>query len=165
MPEPRAILFPSSQGVPNNPSLPVLVYKGALPANATAMEAHIHANGWECRWRNGIFDYHHFHSTAHETLAIAQGTVRVLLGCEDGTEFDLAPGDVVVLPAGTGHKRLKASPDLLVIGAYPPGQDYEIERSDPAKLGQALAKIDQVPLPGSDPVRGSAGALTRLWKD
>ncbi|MCJ8142432.1 cupin [Ancylobacter sp. A5.8] len=163
MPEPRCRLFPSSGGVPNNPSLPVLIYSRVLRADPTDIETHIGANGWDCRWRNGIFDYHHFHSTAHETLAIARGSARVLLGGEDGEVFDLAAGDVLVLPAGTGHKRLAASRDLLVIGAYPPGQDYEIERPDESRLHAALQTIAGVALPAADPVGGAAGALTRLW--
>lgn len=163
MPEPLTRLFPSSGGVPNNPSLPVLIYRGVLRAEPSDIEARIGANGWECRWRNGIFDYHHFHSTAHETLVIARGSARVLLGGEAGEVFDLAAGDVLVLPAGTGHKRLAASDTLLVIGAYPPGQDYEIETPDAARLDRALETIADVGLPEADPVGGAAGALTRLW--
>ncbi|MCK0209253.1 cupin domain-containing protein [Starkeya koreensis] len=164
MPEPQTRLFPPSHGVPNNPSLPVLIYKGALPADAGAMEAHIGANGWDCRWRDGIFDFHHFHSTAHEALAIARGHARVRLGGEDGAEVALHAGDVLVLPAGTGHMCLEASDDFLVVGAYPPGQDYEIEKPDEALTDRRLATIARVPLPSADPVGGRSGALVRLWK-
>lgn len=164
MPEPETRLFPPSRGVPNNPCLPVLIYKAALPADPKAMEEHIGANGWECRWRNGVYDFHHFHSTAHEALGIARGTARVRLGGEDGAEFALGPGDVLVLPAGTGHKKITASADFLVVGAYPPGQDYEIEKPDATGLNGALARIAGVKLPASDPVAGTQGALTRLWK-
>lgn len=162
---PRTRLFAPSGGVPNNPSLPVLIYARALPASPADIEAHLGANGWECRWRDGIFDYHHFHTTAHETLALARGWARVLLGGEDGEAFDLAAGDVLVLPAGTGHKRLTASRDLLVIGAYPPRQDYEIEKPDESRLKTALETIAGVALPNADPVGGAAGALPRLWMD
>ncbi|ADH89650.1 conserved hypothetical protein [Ancylobacter novellus DSM 506] len=164
MPEPEARLFPPSRGVPNNPSLPVLIYKAALPADPKAMEEHIGANGWECRWRNGIYDFHHFHSTAHEALGIARGTARVRLGGEEGAEFALGPGDVLVLPAGPGHKKIAGSADFLVVGAYPPGQDYEIEKPNSATLNLSLQAIAKVPLPESDPVGGTQGALTRLWK-
>ncbi|WP_371346843.1 cupin [Ancylobacter sp. IITR112] len=164
MPLPEAHLFPPSGGVPNNPTLPVLIYRAALPADAERIEAHINATGWECRWRDGVFDFHHFHSTAHETLALARGSARLLIGGEGGAELELAAGDVLVLPAGTGHKRIAASPDLVIVGAYPPGQDYDIERPDAAGLHRALDAVTQVPLPPGDPVGGPQGALTRLWK-
>ena len=69
-----------------------------------------------------------------------------------------------MLPAGTGHKRMSASPDLVIVGAYPPGQDYAIEKPDAASLGRAREAIARVPLPARDPVEGARGALTRLWK-
>lgn len=165
MPEPETRTFVASGGVPNNPRLPVLIYRAALPADATSIETHVGANGWECRWRDGIFDFHHFHSTAHETLAVARGTATVLIGGEDGEEVNLGPGDVLILPAGTGHKRITASRDFLVVGAYPPGQDYEIEKPSAAGLNEAANRIRRVPLPTSDPVAGTRGALTRLWTD
>ena len=164
MPRPQTHRFPPSRGVPNNPDLPVLIYSAALPADAGAIERHIDANGWECRWRDGVFDFHHFHSTAHETLAIARGSARLQLGGADGEVFEVAPGDVLVLPAWTGHKRLEASANFLVIGAYPPGQDYEIEMPTAGSLGPALEAIANVPVPDSDPVSGKQGELMRLWR-
>ena len=161
--EPQTHIFAPSAGVPNHPDFPVLIYRAALPADAAAIEEQVGANGWECRWRNGVFDYHHFHTTAHEALMVARGRARVQLGGPDGAAFEIAAGDALVLPAGTGHKRLAASADFLVIGAYPPGQDYEIERPDEARLAAALANIAAVPCPASDPVTGASGALTRLW--
>lgn len=164
MSEPESLTLAASGGVPNNPRLPVLIYRAVLPADPAAVETHIDANGWECRWRDGIFDFHHFHSTAHETLAVARGTATVRIGGEDGEEINLGPGDVLILPAGTGHKRITASRDFLVVGAYPPGQDYEIEKPS-AGLEEAAKRISRVPLPASDPVTGTRGALTRLWTD
>jgi uncharacterized protein YjlB len=165
MPEPEILKFTSSGGIPNNPDLPVLLYRAVLLADPGTFEALINKNGWECRWRNGIFDYHHFHSTAHETLAVARGNATVLLGGEDGREVDLSPGDIVILPAGTGHKRIRSSPDLLIVGAYPPGQEYEIEKPKAGGFNEAVTRIKAVPLPTSDPVTGPDGALTRLWTD
>jgi uncharacterized protein YjlB len=163
MPEPDILRFEPSGSVPNNPDLPILLYRAVLSAEASTFEALIERNGWECRWRNGIFDFHHFHSTAHETLAVVRGNATVLLGGEGGEEIDLAPGDIVILPAGTDHKRIFSSPDLLIVGAYPPGQVYEIEKPNSAGLDEAIARVKAVPLPESDPVTGRDGALTRLW--
>jgi uncharacterized protein YjlB len=88
----------------------------------------------------------------------------VLLGGPDGQEVRLVGGDVVVLPAGTGHKRQSASPGLLVIGAYPRGQEeYDLRRGDPAELEAVIRNIAEVPLPQKDPVGGQTGPVIEAW--
>ncbi|MFK8250699.1 cupin domain-containing protein [Ancylobacter terrae] len=161
--EPHTLRFAPSGGVPNHPAFPVLIYRAAFPAEAGNIERRVNANGWECRWRDGIFDYHHFHSTAHEALMVAKGYARVQLGGPDGVVLAIAAGDAVVLPAGTGHRRLSASEDFLVVGAYPPGQDYAIERPDLQRLTAAFSTIARVETPAGDPVTGYSGALPQLW--
>jgi uncharacterized protein YjlB len=169
MSEPQAILLPQSGAIPNNPRLPVLIYAKCFDASgdgATVVEALFHKNGWPPQWRNGIYEFHHCHSTAHETLGIARGRVSVILGGPKGREFELSAGDVVVLPAGTGHKRIASSNDLLVVGAYPPGQEnYDLIREEPEKLKAAISRIAKVPLPVSDPLHGRDGSLNRLWTE
>ncbi len=152
---PDRFLLPSHGWVPNNPHHPVLHYHGVAedaPDRAAAMEALFRRNHWPAQWRNGIYPFHHFHSTAHEVLGIAAGHARVKLGGEGGREVDLNAGDVVILPAGTGHCRLSASPDFLVVGGYPEGQDWDTCRSGltPAQLKQMLA----LDYPRSNPVNG-----------
>ncbi len=166
--KPLTIFFADDGKMPNNPLLPVIIYPRAVPLNdgnaADAIESLFLNNGWLPHWRDGIYDFHHYHSTAHETLGIASGAVRVRLGGEQGKDFDLGAGDVAILPAGTGHKRLSASKDLLVIGAYPPGQRWDILHGHPAERPAALEKIAGVPLPESDPVLGQTGLLIDLWR-
>lgn len=161
--EPQTLRFQPSQGVPNHPAFPVLLYRAAFAVGVDTIERRVNANGWECRWRDGIFDYHHFHTTAHEALVIAKGHARLQLGGPDGVVLEIAAGDALVLPAGTGHRRLAASADFLVVGAYPPRQDYAIERPDSQRLSAAFSAIARVATPASDPVTGPSGALARLW--
>ena len=154
-----------SGAMPNHPDFPVLVYRGAVPgsgeAAAAAIEALFERNGWPPAWRNGIYAFHHYHTLGHEALGCARGTARVLLGGPGGREVEIGASDVLVLPAGTGHCRIAASPDFLVIGAYPPGQRADICREAPTP--DMLARIRALPAPATDPT-GSTEGLTRLWR-
>jgi uncharacterized protein YjlB len=120
-------------------------------------------NGWLGAWVDGIFPFHHFHSIAHEVLGIVAGTAAVVLGGPGGRRVEVAPGDVLVLPAGTGHCNAGSSADLLVVGAYPNGMRYDLRRGDPAERDEVLANIAAVPLPDTDPVHGAGGPLAEIW--
>ena len=155
--------FEDDGGIPNS-VLPVLIYHGVERAHGAAdCEALFAGNGWLGAWRDGIFSFHHFHSTTHEVLGIVAGSATVALGGPGGERLSVGRGDVLVLPAGTGHRNSGASSDLLVIGAYPDGMAWDIRRGDPREHDEALANIRAVPLPGADPVAGVDGALVGLW--
>jgi uncharacterized protein YjlB len=162
---PAAHRFDDDGSIPNS-RLPVLVYSGAVGAGegAAAHETLFASHGWLGAWRDGIFPFHHFHSTAHEVLGIAAGSAEVMLGGPEGRRFTLRSGDVVVLPAGTGHCNLGSSADLLVVGAYPDGMDWDLRRGDPAEHDEVVANISRVPLPEQDPVEGEDGALVESWR-
>jgi uncharacterized protein YjlB len=165
--KPHSFIFADDGLVPNNP-MPFLVYKEAIDVAGGHPEKTIEglfgANGWGDMWRNGVYDYLHYHATVHEALGVARGHARVRFGGDRGKEFEISAGDVVVLPAGTGHQCLSATRDFCVIGAYPPGPKMQITRPTPENHRQALKTIPEVPLPNTDPVMGEAGPLTRLWK-
>ena len=168
--EPQMLMFSDDGSVPNNARLPFLIYRGVIdligkPDPAAAIENVFHDNGWGDTWRNGIFPYVHYHSMIHEGLGVARGRARVRFGGNKGKEFEIAQGDVAVLPAGTGHQCLWASPDLMVIGAYPKQGRYDLCRGSKHEYNKALETIPQVPLPDSDPVFGNDGPLLRLWRD
>jgi len=153
--------------VPNNPTLPLVLYRGALGEEgdlAARCEAMFDANGWPGAWRNGIYAHHHYHSTAHEVLGIARGSARVRLGGESGATVELRTGDVVVIPAGVAHKRESATSDLLVIGSYPTGQRPDICQAEAGAHDRSAANVARVPLPASDPVTGDAGPLLDCWR-
>jgi uncharacterized protein YjlB len=165
--KPHSFIFADDGIVPNNP-MPFLVYKDAVDvANGhpeKTIEGLFGANGWGDMWRNGVYDYLHYHATVHEALGVARGHARVRFGGDSGKEFEMSAGDVVVLPAGTGHQCLSASGDFCVIGAYPPGPKMQITRPTPENHRKALKTIPQVPLPKTDPVMGEDGPLVRWWK-
>jgi uncharacterized protein YjlB len=157
--------FGQSQGIPNS-RLPVVVQHGIQEIDGApdACERLFAGNGWGGSWRDGIFPFHHFHSNAHEVLGIVSGAVTARLGGPDGQSVRLVAGDVAILPAGTGHKREDATGDLLVIGAYPLGQEnYDIRRGEPDELLESIRNIESVALPGAGPVEGSNGALVEAW--
>jgi len=161
--------FADDGSVPNNPKLPLVVYRNAVnligsPDPEDIVESVFRKNGWGGLWRNGIFPYVHYHSMIHEGLGIARGRARVRFGGNKGAEIELSIGDVCVLPAGTGHQCLWASPDLVVIGAYPRSGKYDLCRGSKAEHAKALQTIPAVPLPDADPAYGAQGPLLRLWR-
>jgi uncharacterized protein YjlB len=153
--------------IPNNARLPLLVYLAAvqLPDDdpPSGFEQLFRANGWGASWRNGVYPFHHYHSEAHEVLGVASGSVTVLFGGENGVTLAANPGDVVVIPAGVGHKRVAMNGDLCVVGAYPHGQAPDMRRESPDERPYALAAIPRVALPAADPVPGPDGPLIELW--
>jgi uncharacterized protein YjlB len=165
---PQVLMLGADEEVPNNPYLPVLHYHGVLDAGAgdlaASFEALFDAHRWPAAWRNGIFGHHHFHSTAHEALGIYAGTVTVRLGGAGGRDVVLRPGDVVVLPAGTAHRRIACRGRLGVVGAYPAGQRPDQCVPDAARLAQRTRAVGAVALPAEDPVYGPRGPLVERWR-
>jgi uncharacterized protein YjlB len=163
-----AHLFADDGAIPNNPTLPFLVYPGVLRLAgddpAVVAETVFAANGWGGLWRNRIFQFPHYHSVAHEVLAICGGQATVRFGGERGLILTVSPGDVVVIPAGVGHQNLGASLDLLVVGGYPPGQAPDLCYGRPQERPQVLQNITHTPLPSTDPVYGESGPLLEQWR-
>jgi uncharacterized protein YjlB len=165
--EPIAVVFEDDGLVPNNP-MPFLVYKGAVAFDGghpeRTIEALFRANGWGDMWRNGVYNFLHYHATVHEVLGVARGHAHVRFGGDKGKELEISAGDVAILPAGTGHQCISASQDFSVVGAYPPGPPMDLQRATPENHAKALTTIPEVKLPKTDPVMGADGPLVRLWK-
>ncbi|MFY4773658.1 cupin domain-containing protein [Metabacillus sp. RGM 3146] len=160
----KTIYLKSGAGIPNNPELPVILYQGVWKEDPLESEANFNRNKWLNSWVNGVFDFHHYHSNTHEVLAVQRGKALLMLGGEEGQEAEVSAGDVLLLPAGTGHKRLDASYDFQVAGAYPNGMSADLKKSLENDLQLEIEKINNVPLPETDPVYGESGPLFEFWK-
>jgi uncharacterized protein YjlB len=165
--EAQTFLFQDDGFVPNHPRWPLVLYPAAVRARTESDPAAIFedlfmGNGWGASWRNGIYNFTHYHSEIHEVLGIARGSAEVQFGGDRGRALRVTQGDVAILPAGTGHRRISATPDLLVVGAYPPSGKYDLCRR-PEDRQRALATIPDVPRPRSDPVYGPDGPLLAVW--
>jgi uncharacterized protein YjlB len=153
---------PLGGAIPNHPSFPVLLYRGvgSVAAGADASRALFAEHGWGGSWAGGVFGFHHFHSTSHEVLGVVAGHARLELGGPGGRAFDVSAGDVLVLPAGTGHRRVTSGSGFSVVGAYPRGQEhYDLLRGDdPAEVAAARERIAALGAPPRDPVGGDGTA-------
>ena len=156
-----------SGGVPNNPALPLLVYRDVLgedERSPAALRALAGERGWHGFWRGGVYPFHHYHSNGHEALGIYSGEVTVQFGGDAGVAITARPGDVIVLPAGTGHKKLHSRGALGVVGAYPGGSRPDTCTPPFARARTNALEIARVPLPACDPVHGPNGPLFEHWR-
>ncbi len=153
-----------------HPKLPLVLVSPALAAGdpkemEKALRKALRENGWCGAWTGGVFDYHHLHSNAHELLVVLSGSARIAFGGVDGRSVDLGPGDMAVLPAGTGHRNERSDEDFRVLGAYPCGQEPDLVRVDRLEQvdDEARRRIRAVPLPPADPLFGEGGPLEEAW--
>lgn len=165
----KRINLTENKPYPNN-ELPVLYYenilKEVLDESFTAHDVLqlFENNGYTNGWVNGILARHHFHSTAHEVLACTKGEVKVQLGGENGEMTTLREGDVILLPAGTSHKKLDATENFEIVGAYPVNDsEYDFQYGDAISYEAIKKRIKEVKLPDTDPVTGSPGEVQKYW--
>jgi len=154
--------------IPNHPHWPLLVYRRAVTLArgydpAASIDALFSANGWGRSWRDSIYDFLHYHSQIHEVLGVAKGHAIVEFGGIKGKRIMVRVGDIAILPAGTGHRLIEASKDLLIVGAYPADGTYD-ECTDTRDAVEARKRIAKTKRPKSDPVHGKRGGLLEAWK-
>jgi len=167
---PLSISFDDDGRTPNNSRLGLIIYRQIMVFDenfdpAAQFEVLFQSNGWKDSWRDSMYPYIHFHTQTHEVLGLARGRLLALFGGSKGDQIELLAGDVVVIPAGVGHKRLNASHDLLIVGAYPGGGEYDELRPGEIAHKKALDRITKVPVPARDPVYGAKGLLHDVWRE
>ena len=151
---------------PNNGLLPLLVYKEAFLTGkdeTSTIKEILETNSWTNSWVDGIYDYQHYHSTAHEILVVIKGSARVQFGGPNGITLALEKGDVVIIPAGVAHKRIEETGGFTCLGAYPEGQDYDMNYGKDGERPKTDENIKRVPLPQNDPLYGQDGPLIKNW--
>lgn len=152
---------------PNN-ILPLLAYRQAIIPDdedpASSFEKRFKENGWTRTWRNGIYDFQHYHSTAHEVLGCYSGSAELQVGGRKGPKVTVSTGDVIIVPAGVAHRRVSATEDFAVVGAYPRGTSPDLNYGDEAERPRTDNNINDLRLPPKDPVYGEQGPLHDFWE-
>ena len=165
----KTYLLTPDGAFPNNRCLPLLHYPQAVALSgkdpAAIFEALFRAHLWAGSWSNGVFDFHHYHSTAHEVLGVYRGAARIGFGGPQGVTVEARGGDVTVIPAGVAHQRASASPDFAVVGAYPRRKRPDMCYGRPGERPDTDGNIQATALPAADPVYGASGGLMILWHE
>jgi uncharacterized protein YjlB len=166
--KPVTVMFEDDGIIPNNQRLPLVIYRGAIDLAderfdpGAVIDAVFGSNGWGRSWRDGIYDFVHYHSQVHEAMGVARGSAVVEFGGVKGRRLKVKAGDVAILPAGTGHRLIEASRGFLVVGAYPADGTYD-ECTDTRERGNARKRIAKTRKPQADPVFGRRGPLKDVW--
>ena len=159
------VYFKDDGQIPNS-KYPLLLYRqvftGRDSEGAAWLENRFAENNWTNSWRNGIYPFHHYHSTSHEVLGIYSGTALLHMGGEKGQKITVNAGDVIIIPAGVGHKNLE-SKELGVVGAYPDGRSWDVNRGLPGERPGTDKNIAALPLPSTDPLTGKDIGLVKIW--
>lgn len=162
----RKIFLEDDGFIPNN-KLPLLLYQNAFDKRgkegAAWLEKQFGQHHWGNAWRNGVYNYHHYHSITHEVLGVYSGSAQLQMGGEHGQKVEVKAGDVIIIPAGVAHKNLGSSSDFGVVGAYPGGSDYDLKTGKKSEQPQADKNIANVALPEADPLLGAGNGLVEIW--
>lgn len=165
--QPEAFFFKDDGVIPNS-RYPLLLYRNVFTERgnkgADWLEGRFAANRWTNSWRWGVYPFHHYHSNTHEVLGVFSGSALLLLGGEKGRQQTVHAGDIIIIPAGVGHKCLSPSGDFTVVGAYPNGLSPDLNKGEKGERPQTDKNIAAVVLPETDPLLGKQEGLLKVWK-
>lgn len=159
-------LIPAHAGTPNTTiqNRPLLIYTSAFPPStitASQIESHLKSTGVVTpQWRYTMFSQSHFHSTSHEVLGISSGRAQLCFGHEDNperVEVEVSKGDVVVVPAGVGHRLLKdLDGGFEMVGSYPKGCNWDMCYGGEEGVEERIKTLEWF---DKDPVYGDQGPV------
>ncbi|KAF2204066.1 hypothetical protein GQ43DRAFT_438268 [Delitschia confertaspora ATCC 74209] len=166
--------IPSHSLLPNTTTHPLYIYHRSFPpgTSPSAIESHLSTMGVVTPvWRYTMYRQTHYHSTSHELLCIYQGSAKLCFGGEENpkrVETVVGEGDVVVVPAGLGHRLLEdltgdEKDGFMMVGSYPKGCSWDMcygkegEEEKARKAGE-VKWFDRDPVYGDEgPVLGTGG--------
>src|SRR5690606_3404988 len=116
---------------------------------------HLKDSAWQVKWLYPVYKTGHYHSTTHEALVVQGGSARLELGGPRiGETQKVERGDVIIIPAGVGHRALSRSSDFRVFGCYPVGSPpWDMLRGRKKEREQALVNIAKLGAPPPFPVK------------
>ncbi|KAL6245693.1 hypothetical protein RBB50_007692 [Rhinocladiella similis] len=155
--------IPAYKGIPNTSiqGKPLLIYHSVFPSASTSqIKSHLQAVGVVSpQWEYTMFTETHFHSTTHEVLSIASGSAKCCFGGEQNEgrfEPVLEKGDVVIVPAGVGHRLLEDYGGFQMVGSYPIGKSWDMCYGREGEEGKVRA-IKDLGWFEKDPIYGEDG--------
>ncbi|CAG7555754.1 unnamed protein product [Fusarium equiseti] len=163
-------LIPAHNLIPNCSlqQKPLLHYHAAFqrPISASKIESHLTSIGAVTpQWRYTMYSQTHFHSTSHEVLCISHGRARLCFGGEENegrVEPVVEQGDVVIVPAGVGHRLLEdLDGGFEMVGSYPEGCDWDMCYGKKGEESKVNA-IKDLSWFRKDPIYGDKGPATEV---
>lgn len=169
--------LPPTDLIPNSPH-PLLHYPGLLDhlqivdRSPETVHELFHSNGWQTQWifRYGPTQRAHYHSQAHEAMAVLSGTATIRFGVADtspavettgdgheegGVEVLAKAGDVFVLPAGTAHKTFDTTPGEFTL--LTPGDGHNVVKAEDVRgLSDSVKDGGGFTMMGAYPADGGA---------
>jgi len=157
--------IPAHGLIPNTTihSKPLLIYHAVFPPSTKVgdIEKHLESIGSVTpQWRYTMYSTTHFHSSTHEVLCIIKGRARLCFGGEennDRVEPVVEKGDVIIVPAGVGHRLLEdLDGGFQMVGSYPPGKQWDMCYGKPGEE-EEIGAIKQLEWFTVDPIYGAEG--------
>lgn len=160
--------IPQWNAIPNTSiqSKPLMIYHQAFNASSNELAARFEEIGEVTpQWVYSMYRQTHYHSTTHEVLGVVAGRARLCFGGEnnpDRFEPTVEKGDMIIVPAGVGHRLLEDfAGGFKMVGAYPPGKQWDMCYGQPGEEDKARS-IEKLDWFHGDPLLGPDGPVMHV---